>query len=313
MAELLQTNPNMCLLKTSDLSYFKNKNYFEGNEGAQNALVFQTMQKYFNLSNMNQISKWRSKGLSNQYVDTLRTLGDVLLSKPIKPMHVIFKGKGTLVQNDNDIVARGLIVNTYIVYKTSPKTINSNLFGAVKITNTIDPDTDKWKYSGYGIGFDSSISLAHPNDRKDAKNVIVSGADMSNSRHSTNKAQSVIVLCLGLIQKINDATIDAGKMYSPNFTVDNKTFCLILHYNSDNSYLFVNGKEFTKFNAKHSELIKYPICFGGLSKNYDTNSRKDTRLYGNIYDFSVDYNAIKIDKIVDIECWGLLKKCLFEQ
>ena len=45
-------------------------------------------------------------------------------------------------------------------------------------------------------------------------------------------------------------------MYSPNFTVDNKTFCLNLHYNGDNSYVFVNGKEVTKFKAKNSELIK---------------------------------------------------------
>ena len=50
------------------------------------------------------------------------------------------------------------------------------------------------------------------------------------------------------------------KMYSPNFTVDNKTFYLSLHCNGDNSYLFVNGKEVTKFKAKHSELIKYPMC-----------------------------------------------------
>ena len=77
------------------------------------------------------------------------TLGDVVLSRPIKPMHVIFNGKGTLVQNDNDIIAGGPIVNIYIVYKTSPKTINSNfvfkncLFGAIKITNTTNSDTDK--------------------------------------------------------------------------------------------------------------------------------------------------------------------------
>ena len=32
-------------------------------------------------------------------------------------------------------------------------------------------------------------------------------------------------------------------MYSPNFTVDSEIFCLSLHYNSDNSYLFVNGKQ----------------------------------------------------------------------
>ena len=108
-------------LKTLDLSYFGGKNYFEDNDGAQNALVFQTVQKHFHLSNAHKISKWKSKGLSNQYLNAAGTLGDMVSSKPIKPMHVIFKGKGTLVQNDNDIIAGGPIVNIYIVYKTSPK------------------------------------------------------------------------------------------------------------------------------------------------------------------------------------------------
>ena len=71
-------------LKALDLSYFWSKNYFEGNVGVQNALVFQTMQKHFNLSNVNQISKWKSNGLYNQYLDAVGTLGDVMLSKPIK-------------------------------------------------------------------------------------------------------------------------------------------------------------------------------------------------------------------------------------
>lgn len=48
-------------------------------------------------------------------------------------------------------------------------------------------------------------------------------------------------------------------MYSLNFTVDNKIFCLSLHCNGDNTCLFVNGKEVTKFKAKNSELIKYPM------------------------------------------------------
>ena len=96
-------------------------------------------------------------------------------------------------------------------------------------------------------------------------------------------------------------------MYLPNFTVDNKTFCLSLHYNGDNSYLFVNGKKVTKFKAKNSELIKYPLCLGCLSKDYNKNSRKDTGLYGNIYDFSVDYNAITNDEILDIHKY-LMKK-----
>ena len=48
-------------LKTLDSSYFLGKNYFEGNDGAQNALVFQKMQKHFKLINENQIDKWKLK------------------------------------------------------------------------------------------------------------------------------------------------------------------------------------------------------------------------------------------------------------
>ena len=175
------------ILKTLGLSYFWGTNYFEGNDGAQNALVFQTVQKHFNLSNVDQISKWKSKGLSNQYLNAVGTLGDVVLRKPIKPMHVIFNGKGTLVQNDNDIIAGGPIVNIYIVHKTSPKT-NSNfvfkncLFGAIKIANTTNSDTYKWQYSGYGIGFDLTGSFTQPDDGN-GKNVIIFGADLGNSRH----------------------------------------------------------------------------------------------------------------------------------
>ena len=185
--------------------------------------------------------------MSNKYLNVVGTLGDVVLTKPIKPKHVILKGKGTLVQNDNDILAGGPIVNIYIVYKTSPKTINSNfvfkncLFGAIKIASTTNSDTDKWQYSGYGIGFDLTGSFTHP-DGGNGKNVIIFGGDLGNSRHATNKAQSVLVLGHGLIQIINDTTIYAEKMWSPNSTVDNKIFCLSLHYNGDNSYLFIKSK-----------------------------------------------------------------------
>ena len=86
-------------------------------------------------------------------------------------------------------------------------------------------------------------------------------------------------------------------MHSPSFTVDNRIYCLSMHYKGDNSYLFVNGKESTKSKAKKSELMKYPICLRGLSKDYDTNGRKDAGFYGNVYDFSVDYSAITNDQI----------------
>ena len=49
-------------------------------------------------------------------------------------------------------------------------------------------------------------------------------------------------------------TLTAEKMHSINFTVTNKKFCLSLHYNGANSYLFVNGGEIYKFKAKDSEI-----------------------------------------------------------
>ena len=121
--------------------------------------------------------------------------------------------------------------------------------------------------------------------------------------------QSVLVLGHGLIQEINDTTIYVEKMYSPNFTVYNKMFCLSLHYNGDNSYLFVNGKEVTKFKTENSELIKYPMCLGDISKDYNTNvhHKKTTGLCGNVYDFSVDYSAISSDKIHDIHAYFMRK------
>ena len=87
-------------------------------------------------------------------------------------------------------------------------------------------------------------------------------------------------------------------MYSPNFTVDNKTFCLSSHYNGDNSYLFVNGKQVINLKSKNSELIKYPMCLGGLSKDYNNN--KDTGLYGNVYEFDVDIhnNLMKKNSVI---------------
>ena len=55
-------------------------------------------------------------------------------------------------------------------------------------------------------------------------------------------------------------------MYWPNFAVDNKIFCLSLHYNGGNSYLFVNGKQVTNFKVKNSELIKYPVFRRSLKR-----------------------------------------------
>ena len=95
-------------------------------------------------------------------------------------------------------------------------------------------------------------------------------------------------------------------MYSPNFSAENKTFCLSLHYNANNSYLFVNGKRVTKFKAKYFEIKAYPLLLGNIAidtvsgNNNKFSYQNNVALYGNIYDFSVNYDAIANDKILDI-------------
>ena len=111
-----------------------------------------------------------------------------------------------------------------------------------------------WQCYGYGIAFDSKGEFTHPFGQGYAKNVIIFGVDLSSSRHCSSKTQNILVLGKDFIQKINNTTIYAEKMYSPNFTLDDKIFCLRLHCNRDNSYLSVNSKEVCKLKAKNSEL-----------------------------------------------------------
>ena len=89
-------------------------------------------------------------------------------------------------------------------------------------------------------------------------------------------------------------------MYSINFTVAKKKFCLSLHYNGANSYLFVNGAEIYKFKAKDSEIVARPLCLGNISKNWSIDNMKRTGFTGYVYDFSVDYDPIAVDDIKDI-------------
>ena len=73
-----------------------------------------------------------------------------------------------------------------------------------------------------------------------------------------------------------------------------------MHYNGANSYLFVNGVEIIKFETKDSEIKSTPLCLGNVSKNFSVANMKKTGLNEYIYDFSVDYDAISFDDILDI-------------
>ena len=129
---------------------------------------------------------------------------------------------------------------------------------------------------------------------------------MSFSIHIDNKKKDILVLGGGPTQRL-ESTLTAEKTYSVNFTTSRKRFCLSLHYNGVNSYLFVNGTEIYKFKAKDSEIAGTPLCLGKISKDWSVDNMKRTGFTGYVYDFSVDYNAIDVDDIKDIHNY-LIKK-----
>ena len=162
--------------------------------------------------------------------------GGVKTSK-LRPGYVLFsKDADFFQQGEFNVITAKSIVNIYIVYKLSTKSISSSnalkncLFGATEVkkpNNTTDPQ--KWQYSGYGFAFDRTGQFTH-NDGGLARNIIIFGADLSTSRHSTNETQNMLVLGHAFIKKINNNTIYAEGSYSPNFSIESKIFFLSLHY-----------------------------------------------------------------------------------
>ena len=99
---------------------------------------------------------------------------------------------------------------------------------------------------------------------------------MSSSVHVDNKGKDILILGKGPTQGLGEHSLTAEKMYSVNFTDNGDKYCLSLHCNGANSYLFVNGVEIIKFKAKDSNIIAAPLCLGNISKDWSTDNIKYT-------------------------------------
>ena len=205
-------------LKTFDLRCFIGESHFE-EDGAQNYLVFQSVHRYFKITNTKYISSWKSKGLSDETItpyatsdNSLTPLIDYYGSK----VRVKFN-KGCLKQSNNLTYDYGSRVNIYIVYElgasssnNSDPTLKNCLFGAVTLTK--NADIEKYKYSGYGIGFDRRSSFSFPSGGFD-QNILIFVVDMSSSAHIDNKKKDILVLGKGPTQGL-EHTLTAETMYS---------------------------------------------------------------------------------------------------
>ena len=72
-----------------------------------------------------------------------------------------------------------------------------------------------------------------------------------------------------------------------------------MHYNGDNSYLLVDKKQTYKFKANNKNVnFSSEFCLRSISKNVDA---QEASVKENIYDFSVNYDAIDKSDILNIE------------
>ena len=270
----------------------------------QSYLVYECKIHSFNFNN-GKISEWKSTSIFNDSNDSnMRGIEDPKTKlqelKNDGRMHVslfgnYFEQNKVIIPNNNNVI------NIYCVYELRQVNIpliiefaiSNVLFGAMEITK--NANISKYKYKGYGICFDKGGSFSE-GSINNGRNVLLFGVHESSLLHSNNKTNNIYVMGKGPVQRIDDTTLSAEKVYSQNFTQPNKKFVLSLHYNDDNSYLFVNGKQELKFNCKTDQLVKEKLCIGNLSNNWSPIEAQKTGLYGNIYDFVVDYKAIVVKK-----------------
>ena len=110
---------------------------------------------------------------------------------------------------------------------------------------------------------------------------------------TNNPKDNFSILGEGPTYGINGSFGSPDKTFSINFTKTNTNICLSLHYNVDNSYLFVNGKEIFKFRDDNKN-VNFPtkFCLRNISNGFSATKSGEVSLNGNVYDVSVDYNSI---------------------
>ena len=176
------------------------------------------------------------------------------------------------------------------------------MFGATSIVK--NSDKEKWVYSGYGIAFDGGGLQIFGRDL--AWNVIIFDVDNSLSSRTDNCKNNF--LGKDSTFGINGSFGLPEKKFSVNFSKASKKFCLSLHYNGDNSYLFVNAQEIFKFKANNKN-VNFPtrFCLTSISDGFDAAESREVSLNGNVCDFSVDQNSIDKSDILNIHKYLMSK------
>ena len=168
--------------------YFAGKSYF-GDDGDQNYLIFQPMSRYLKfVTNSQNISSWRSKGLSDEEI---KVVNGLYPSVNYVNEKLRLKFEGSCLAQTKVTYTHKNIVNIYIVYEIGATTRNSydpklinGLFGAATLVK--NSDINKFGYTGYGIRFDRGTTFSFPSGEF-GHNALIFSVDMSGSTHIDNK------------------------------------------------------------------------------------------------------------------------------
>ena len=98
---------------------------------------------------------------------------------------------------------------------------------------------------------------------------------MSSSVLIDKKKKDILILGKG---PTDDTELTAEAEYSINFWRSQRIFCLSLHYNGSNSFLFVNATKIYQFTVKKYKITLYPLCLGNVSKDFTANNMKKNRI-----------------------------------
>ena len=77
-----------------------------------------------------------------------------------------------------------------------------------------------------------------------------------------------MILGEGPMQRSNKTIITTEAKYLINITRSRKNFCLSLHDNKSNSFLYFNHVKTYQFKARASEIKPYPLCLDNISKDF---------------------------------------------
>ena len=161
------------------------------------------------------ITKWMSKGLSNKSLEVVATSNNTITPAiNYYEDKVRLKFTGSVLQQKRVTQNHKKVVNIYVVYEitnfhgiNSYPTLTNAIFQAVKLTK--NADIDKYKYSGYGIGFDGKGFYSIGNEIK--RNVIIFGVNMDSSTNLDNKGKDILILGKGPTRGLGEHSLSGKK------------------------------------------------------------------------------------------------------